>query len=72
PQQDQLKILKKEPKVNSQDLLNNSLIIDIEDTNINFYLEKEFDKEPLQISAEAEDIDMENKLTIENLFKIQI
>ncbi|CAG8637369.1 25768_t:CDS:2 [Dentiscutata erythropus] len=52
--------------------VDDSLIIDIEDTNIDFYLEEEFDKEPLQFGVELEDIDIEDGLTIENFFNIQM
>ncbi|CAG8661276.1 9959_t:CDS:1, partial [Dentiscutata heterogama] len=59
----------KNSKKKSQDLLDDS---DIEDTNIDFYLEKELDEELLQFGIEAEDIDIKNELMIENLFNIQI
>ncbi|CAG8578765.1 7114_t:CDS:1 [Cetraspora pellucida] len=71
-QQGHLEMLKKKPKVNSQDLLNDSLTVDIEDTNIDFYLEKEFNEELLQVSAEAADIDIRYELTIENLFNVRM
>ncbi|CAG8614286.1 6548_t:CDS:1 [Scutellospora calospora] len=71
-QQGQLEMLKKKHKVNSQNLLNDSLTIDIEDTNDDFYLEEEFNEELLQVSTEAADIDMGYELTIENLFDLQM
>ncbi|CAG8672147.1 42611_t:CDS:1, partial [Gigaspora margarita] len=70
-QQDQLEMLKESPKVKSQDLLDNSLTIDLEDTNADVYFEKEFE-ESLQFGAEVEDIDIEDELTIESLFNIQM
>ncbi|CAG8772365.1 19626_t:CDS:1, partial [Racocetra fulgida] len=53
-----------------QDLLDDSLTIDIENTNIDFYFEEEFNEKPLPVCTEAEDIDMKDELTIENLFNI--
>ncbi|CAG8760918.1 21538_t:CDS:2 [Gigaspora margarita] len=70
-QQGQLEMLKESSKVKSQDLLDNSLTINLEDTNADVYLEKEFE-ESLQFGAEVEDIDMEDGLTIESLFNIQM
>ncbi|CAG8678954.1 17974_t:CDS:1, partial [Racocetra fulgida] len=51
-------------------LFDDSLTIEIEDTTVDVYLEKELDEELLQISTKAVDIDMEDELTIENLFNI--
>ncbi|CAG8752638.1 3681_t:CDS:1, partial [Dentiscutata heterogama] len=62
----------KNVKKKSQDLLDDSLTIDIEDTNIDFYFEEKFDEKPLQFHIKAENIDMEDRLTIKNLFNIQI
>ncbi|CAG8601237.1 32588_t:CDS:2 [Gigaspora margarita] len=61
-QQGQLEMLKENPKANSQDLLDNSLTIDIEDTNANFYLEEELENL----------CNMEASLTIESLFNIRM